>query len=148
MVGGGQLARMTCQAAIPLGVRLQVLVEGRQDSAAQVASRVVTGSHRDLTDLRRFAEGCDVITFDHEHVPAEHLRALEQDGVTVRPGSSALAHAQDKGVMRARLGQIGVPAPRWCAVAGVADVERLAEQTGWPVVLKTARGGYDGRGVR
>ncbi|MGH3342013.1 MAG: 5-(carboxyamino)imidazole ribonucleotide synthase [Carbonactinosporaceae bacterium] len=147
MVGGGQLARMTCQAAIPLGVRLQVLVEGRQDSAAQVAGRVVTGSHRDLADLRRFAEGCDAITFDHEHVPGEHIRALERSGVTVRPGSSALAHAQDKELMRTRLAEIGVPSPRWRAVTGVADVERLAEESGWPVVLKTTRGGYDGRGV-
>ncbi|UED85975.1 5-(carboxyamino)imidazole ribonucleotide synthase [Streptomyces profundus] len=148
MVGGGQLARMTHEAGIPLGVRFKLLSDTPQDSAAQVVSDVVVGDYHDLTTLRAFAEGCDVITFDHEHVPTEHLRALEADGIPVRPGPAALVHAQDKGVMRARLSVLGVPCPRHRIVADPADVARFAaEGGGFPVVLKTVRGGYDGKGV-
>jgi 5-(carboxyamino)imidazole ribonucleotide synthase len=155
MVGGGQLARMTHEAGIPLGIRFKLLSDTPQDSAAQVVSEVVIGDYRDLDTLRLFAQGCDVITFDHEHVPIGHLRVLEAEGIPVRPGPDALVHAQDKGVMRARLTGIGVPCPRHRIVADPADVVTFAAETagsraeagGFPVVLKTVRGGYDGKGV-
>ncbi|MEV7277919.1 5-(carboxyamino)imidazole ribonucleotide synthase [Streptomyces sp. NPDC093111] len=148
MVGGGQLARMTHEAGIPLGIKFKLLSDTPQDSAAQVVSEVVVGDYRDLDTLRDFARGCDVITFDHEHVPAEHLAALEADGIAVRPGRAALAHAQDKGVMRARLDEIGAPAPRHRLVADPADAAAFAaEGDGFPIILKTVRGGYDGKGV-
>ena len=148
MVGGGQLARMTHEAGIPLGIRFKLLSDTPQDSAAQVVSDVVIGDPRDLDTLRDFARDCDVITFDHEHVPTEHLRALEADGVPVRPGPEALVHAQDKGVMRAKLDAIGVPCPRHRIVSDPRDVAAFAaEGDGFPVILKTVRGGYDGKGV-
>jgi 5-(carboxyamino)imidazole ribonucleotide synthase len=146
MVGGGQLARMTHQAAIALGQSLRVLAASPEDSAALVARDVVIGSHTSYADLAAFAKGCDVLTFDHEHVPPEHLRRLAAAGHTVLPGADALLHAQDKRVMRERLGGLGLPVPRWAPVASVADVERFAAGS-WPVVVKAARGGYDGRGV-
>jgi 5-(carboxyamino)imidazole ribonucleotide synthase len=148
VIGGGQLARMAHQAGIPLGVRLKLLADTPEDSAAQVVADTVLGDYRDLETLRRFAAGCDVVTFDHEHVPTEHLRALEADGIAVRPGPDALVNAQDKGVMRAKLDAIGVPCPRHRIVADAADVTAFAaEGAGYPVVLKTVRGGYDGKGV-
>ncbi len=148
MVGGGQLARMTHEAGIPLGIRFKLLSDTPQDSAAQAVSDVVIGDYRDLDTLRAFARGCAVVTFDHEHVPAEHLRALEADGVVIRPGVEALLHAQDKGVMRERLRAAGVPCPRHRIVTDPTDVVRFAEEgDGFPVVLKTVRGGYDGKGV-
>ncbi|KUL57187.1 phosphoribosylaminoimidazole carboxylase [Streptomyces violaceusniger] len=151
MVGGGQLARMTHEAGIPLGIRFKLLSDTPQDSSAQVVSDVVIGDYRDLDVLRAFAQGCDVVTFDHEHVPTEHLRALEADGVVIRPGVEALLHAQDKGVMRKRLSEAGVSCPRHRIVADPEDVARFAaeagEGDGFPVVLKTVRGGYDGKGV-
>lgn len=148
MVGGGQLARMTHEAGIPLGIRFKLLSDTPQDSAAQVVSEVVVGDYRDLDTLRAFARGCDVITFDHEHVPTEHLRALEADGIPVRPGPDALVHAQDKGVMRAKLSEIGVPCPRHRIVTDPADAAAFAAEVGgFPVILKTVRGGYDGKGV-
>ncbi|SCZ05091.1 5-(carboxyamino)imidazole ribonucleotide synthase [Streptomyces sp. 136MFCol5.1] len=148
MVGGGQLARMTHEAGIPLGIKFKLLSDTPQDSAAQVVSEVVVGDYRDLDTLRAFARGCDVITFDHEHVPTEHLRALEADGIPVRPGPDALVHAQDKGVMRAKLSEIGVPCPRHRIVTDPADAAAFAAEVGgFPVVLKTVRGGYDGKGV-
>ena len=148
MVGGGQLARMTHEAGIPLGIRFRLLSDTPHDSAAQVVGDVVVGDYRDLDTLRAFARGCDVVTFDHEHVPEEHLRALVADGVVVRPGPDALAHAQDKGRMRARLSALGVPCPRHRLVRDPADVAAFAAEVGgFPVVLKTVRGGYDGKGV-
>ncbi|GAA0693088.1 5-(carboxyamino)imidazole ribonucleotide synthase [Kitasatospora atroaurantiaca] len=148
MIGGGQLARMTHDAGIPLGIRFKLLADTPQDSAAQVVNEVVLGDYRDLDTLRRFAAGCDVITFDHEHVPTEHLGTLLAEGIAVRPGPESLVNAQDKGVMRAKLDSIDVPCPRHRLVADPADVTAFArEGDGYPVVLKTVRGGYDGKGV-
>ena len=149
MVGGGQLARMTHQAAIPLGQSLRVLAQHDDDSAALVAADVQLGEHTDLAALRAFAADCDVLTFDHEHVPGDHLRALQADGVVVHPGPDALQFAQDKALMRQRLAELGVPVPQFRVVDG-DPTEAIAEfraSHGDPVVVKTARGGYDGRGV-
>ncbi|HYN75884.1 MAG TPA: 5-(carboxyamino)imidazole ribonucleotide synthase [Candidatus Limnocylindria bacterium] len=148
VVGGGQLARMLQQASIGLGITVRLLSETATSSAAQVVHDVVVGDHVDLDTLRSFARGCDVVTFDHEHVPTDHLRALEAEGIAVRPGPDALEHAQDKLVMRRRLSATGVPCPRWAEVRTRADVDAFGDAVGWPVVLKTPRGGYDGKGVR
>jgi 5-(carboxyamino)imidazole ribonucleotide synthase len=147
MVGGGQLARMTHQAAIALGQSLRVLSAGPDESAALVAADVRLGDHRDLDALRDVAEGAAVVTFDHEHVPIEHLRALESAGVPVAPGSGALVHAQDKLVLRRALAAAGEPQPAWAEVDTLTGIADFAGATGWPIVLKTPRGGYDGRGV-
>ncbi|WP_448626987.1 5-(carboxyamino)imidazole ribonucleotide synthase [Geodermatophilus sp. URMC 64] len=147
MVGGGQLARMTHQAAIALGQSLRVLSTGPEESAALVAADVQLGDHRDLAALTRVAEGATVLTFDHEHVPTEHLHALEAAGHRVAPGPGALVHAQDKLVLRRALAAAGEPQPAWAEVTSADDVAAFAAAHGWPVVLKTPRGGYDGKGV-
>ncbi|SFE26857.1 5-(carboxyamino)imidazole ribonucleotide synthase [Actinopolyspora alba] len=147
MVGGGQLARMTHQAAIGLGQSLKVLAASPDESAALVAPNIEIGSHTDLAALRTFAEGCDAVTFDHEHVPNEHLRALAAEGVAVHPGPDALLHAQDKLVMRRKLRDLELPVPPFAEVGSVTDVLEFGAAHGWPCVLKTARGGYDGKGV-
>ena len=147
MVGGGQLARMTHQAAIGLGVTLRVLSDSAHASAARVNADVRIGEHDSLDDLIAFAKGCDAVTFDHEHVAGDHIRALEAAGVACRPGSEALLHAQDKLVMRERLSAAGVPCPRFAPVRDLADVTAFAGPDGWPVVLKAVSGGYDGKGV-
>jgi 5-(carboxyamino)imidazole ribonucleotide synthase len=139
---------MTAQAAVALGVPIRLLAEGPEVSAAQVVPDTLVGDYRDLETLRKVADGCAVVTFDHEHVPSEHLRALAEQGHACRPGPEALVHAQDKTVMRARLDSLGVPSPRHRVVSGPVDVSAFAESLGgYPVVLKTSRGGYDGKGV-
>nr|WP_263646294.1 5-(carboxyamino)imidazole ribonucleotide synthase [Mycobacterium avium] len=148
MVGGGQLARMTHQAAIALGQSLRVLATAADESAALVASDVVIGSHTDLEDLRRVAAGADVLTFDHEHVPGELLEKLVAEGVNVAPPPQALVHAQDKLVMRRRLESLGVPVPRYAEINSLDELDAFARRVGGPVVVKAVRGGYDGRGVR
>ncbi len=147
MVGGGQLSRMTHQASIALGLSLRVLADAEHDSAALVANGVSIGEHTSLDDLRAFAQGCEVVTFDHEHVPEGLLEGLEVEGFRIAPGRAALRHAQDKLVMRERLAALGVPVPPFYPVATVTDVEGFARHVGWPLVLKAATGGYDGKGV-
>ena len=150
MVGGGQLARMTHQAAIALGQSLAVLAESPDDAAALVCRDVHIGAPDDPAALRRFAAGCDVVTFDHEHVPGDLLRALIADGVTVLPGPDALQYAQDKSAMRTRLAEAGLPVPSFRVTSGARLASALpafGAEYGWPVVVKTARGGYDGHGV-
>ncbi len=147
MVGGGQLSRMTHQASIALGLSLKVLADATHDSAALVANGVTVGEHTSLEDLRAFAAGCEVVTFDHEHVPGGLLEALEEEGLRIAPSSAALRHAQDKIVMRERLAALGIPVPPFTPVATLRDVEGFARHVGWPLVLKSATGGYDGKGV-
>ncbi len=147
MVGAGQLARMTCQAAVGLGIGLRVLAEGPDESAAQVCAGTRLGDYRSLDDLLAFGAGCDVVTFDHEHVPERHLIALERAGLTVRPGPAALRYAQDKRAMRERVAALGIACPRSATVESLDDVLGFADRSGWPVVLKAVTGGYDGKGV-
>ena len=151
MVGAGQLARMTHQAAIALGQSLRILADTATDGAALVASDIEIGDYHSLPTLQRFAEGCDVVTFDHEHVPGEHIRALAAAGVTVLPGADALHFAQNKAAMRRRLAELGAPAPDWLDLSVTDDptpaLESFGERVGWPLVLKAISGGYDGKGV-
>ena len=147
MVGGGQLARMTHQAAIALGQTLRVLAVSPADPAAQVSPDVVIGSHTDLDALREAAAGAAALTFDHEHVPTELLHTLVAEGVRVLLPPGALVFAQDKLAMRRRLAELGAPVPRFSAVQRLADVDAFAALIDGPIVVKTVRGGYDGRGV-
>ena len=147
VVGGGQLARMMQPAAVNLGIHLRVLAQSPTDSAAQVIPDTVLGPHDDWDSLSKFASECDVITFDHEHVPTEFLVKLEESGVAVRPGPHALKFAQDKLSMREALTKAGIPCPRWQELRSGDDLEGFATQVGYPFILKTSRGGYDGKGV-
>ena len=153
MVGGGQLARMTAQAAVALGIEFRVLADTPDDSAAQVCAGTRIGDYRRADDVLSFGADCDVVTFDHEHVPSEHLAALAEL-TAVRPGGPALRYTQDKRAMRDRLSAsdrvraLGVRCPRYQPVSSLDEVAAFAGTgDGWPVVLKATSGGYDGRGV-
>lgn len=146
VIGGGQLARMMIAPAVELGVQLHVLAEQEGMSAALAADAV--GDYRDLETVRAFARGVDVVTFDHEHVPQGVLRALVADGVAVHPGPDALVYAQDKLLMRARLDELGLPQPEWAKITDAAGLADFLDEHGGRAVVKTPRGGYDGKGVR
>jgi len=147
VVGGGQLARMMYAPATALGVEVHLLAEGPEVSAAGVVHHVEVGDYTDPETVRAFAAGCDVLTFDHEHVPGGLLRDLEAAGTVVRPGAAALLHAQDKAVMRERLSALGLPCPAYRVVPDVDALVAFGDEQGWPVIAKTSRGGYDGKGV-
>ena len=148
VVGGGQLARMMAPAAVALGCEIAVLAEGEDGCARTAIPTAPVGDYKDYKALSEFAKTVDVLTFDHEHVPYEHLKSLEEAGINVQPGAEPLRYAQDKLVMRQGLQERGLPVPEWAAVANVADLQAFGQDIGWPVVLKTPRGGYDGKGVR
>lgn len=147
IVGAGQLARMTYQAGISLGLTVRLLAGSAAESAARVARDVVVGEATAAESLGAFAAECDVLTFDHELVDARQLAALEASGHCLRPAADTVGLAQDKRRQRVELGQQGFPVPPFRAPADIATVVRLAAEHGWPVVLKAIRGGYDGRGV-
>jgi len=147
VVGGGQLARMMAPAATALGVHLRVLVESDTSSAAQVVVDAPVGAAADRDAVAAIAAGADVLTFEHEHVPYDLLDELAAEGVAVHPGTAALVHAQDKIVMRRRLTDLGVPCPVWAELPDVAALQAFLAEHG-EAVVKTSRGGYDGKGVR
>lgn len=146
VIGGGQLARMMIAPAVELGLDLRVLAEDEGMSAGLAATAV--GDYRDLETVRAFAADVDVVTFDHEHVPQDVLRQLVDGGVVVHPGPDALQYAQDKIVMRRRLAELGVPQPEWAAVRTEPELQAFLDEHGGAGVVKTPRGGYDGKGVR
>jgi 5-(carboxyamino)imidazole ribonucleotide synthase len=147
IVGGGQLARMMLEAASRLDIDARLLALHTDESAPSVWARTTTVGSLDGPALLDFAAQCDVVTFDHELVAPEVLAALEAAGHVLRPGTGALAFS-DKAIQRTRLGAAGLPLPRFAVVHDLAGVEAFATSLGgWPVVLKPARGGYDGRGV-
>ncbi|GAA1315552.1 5-(carboxyamino)imidazole ribonucleotide synthase [Nonlabens tegetincola] len=146
VIGGGQLARMMVPPAIHLGLEISVLAETEGMSAARAADMV--GDYRDPETVYAFAETVDVVTFDHEHVPHEILLELERRGKAVHPRPHALQYAQDKILMREKLAALGVPIPAWAAVADEAALQEFIDENGGRAVVKTARGGYDGKGVR
>jgi 5-(carboxyamino)imidazole ribonucleotide synthase len=148
IIGGGQLARMCAGPASELAIGLSVLAEAPDAAAAQVVPSSPVGDHRDVEAVLAFARDCDVVTFDHEHVPDEVLSALVAAGVALHPTPDALVFAQDKLRMRRRLMEIGVACPAWAQARSADEVEAFAAQAGWPLVAKTPRGGYDGKGVR
>nr|WP_276319545.1 5-(carboxyamino)imidazole ribonucleotide synthase [Cellulomonas endophytica] len=148
VVGGGQLARMMAPAATALGLHLRVLVEEPRSSAAQVVVDAPVGAARDADAVRALVAGADALTFEHEHVDGDLLRALADEGVRVHPGADALVHAQDKAVMRRRLTALGLPCPRWAPVTDAASLEAFLAAGDGTAVVKTVRGGYDGKGVR
>ncbi|WP_068402901.1 5-(carboxyamino)imidazole ribonucleotide synthase [Kribbia dieselivorans] len=147
IIGGGQLARMCAGPAVELGVTLSVLAEAPDASAALAIPSAPVGAHTDVDAVLDFARACDVVTFDHEHVPTDVLAAIEAAGIPMHPRPTALVYAQDKLAMRRRLTELGVPCPRWAQAHTAAEVQAFGDEVGWPIIAKTPRGGYDGKGV-
>ncbi len=149
IIGAGQLARMLEESASTLGIATTVLATSSDEAAVETAGDVVLGSADDLEALHTLAGSCDVVTFDHELVDLNLIASLEDAGIDVFPSSSALLFSVDKAAMRERLHHAGLPVPRYSIVpAGVGvDFAAIGESWGWPLVIKTASGGYDGKGV-
>jgi 5-(carboxyamino)imidazole ribonucleotide synthase len=142
---------MAGEAASALGLSMAVLAERPDDAACGVAAEVVLGTPFVERDLRALAERCAVVTFDHEQVDLGIVAGLIEEGFVLRPGAQALEFAVDKAHMRSILDAAGVPVPAYEIIEGgpaaLAAVARFAGAHDWPVMLKAARGGYDGQGV-
>jgi 5-(carboxyamino)imidazole ribonucleotide synthase len=139
---------MMAPAAINLGIDLKILCESPDVSSSRAVADAPVGDYKDLDTVLAFAKTVDVVTFDHEHVPQEILRTLVDNGIAVHPGPDALINAQDKLVMRAAVERLGEPNPEWVQASSVEDVIGFGDRIGWPIIAKTPRGGYDGKGVR
>ena len=158
VIGGGQLARMMQEEASALGVHLRALVEAPDGAAAQVMPDAPVGraddagAVRDLLQPKQGEQPQDladaaVLTFEHEHQDHALLQQLAAQGVSVQPSAQALLYARDKLEMRRAMTRLELPQPAWSPVSQPAEVLEFALQHGWPVVLKTPQGGYDGHGV-
>ena len=146
VIGGGQLARMMQQSAVALGINLRALVEASDGSTGQVTVDKAVGAPADLDAVAALIDGADVLTFEHEHIPAATMEEAARL-VSVQPPASALLYAQDKIAMRERLTEMGIPCPAWARVEDEGQLEEFARTIGWPLIVKTPRGGYDGHGV-
>ena len=146
VIGGGQLARMMQESAIALGINLRALVEADDGSTGQVTVDKAAGAPADLDAVRALIDGADVLTFEHEHIPAATMEEAARL-VSVQPPAKALLYAQDKLAMRERLTAMGIPCPAWARVEDESQLEEFGATIGWPLIVKTPRGGYDGHGV-
>ncbi|MCD4556767.1 5-(carboxyamino)imidazole ribonucleotide synthase [Schaalia sp. lx-100] len=147
VIGGGQLARMMQESAIALGIDLRPLVESPDGSTGQVVVDAPVGSPTQIRDVEALIYGADALTFEHEHIGQDILTDLPE-GLPIHPSASALLYAQDKIAMRKKLAHLGIPCPRWAEITTADELESFAQKVGWPLIVKTPTGGYDGHGVR
>jgi 5-(carboxyamino)imidazole ribonucleotide synthase len=145
ILGGGQLARMTVQAAIPLGLDITILAETSDSPAGRLAHEIM-GGWDNTESLRQFADAVELVTLENEFVDAQVLDQLAAWNKVVRPAASVLRMIQDKLVQKQTLSKHGLPVPQFAAVHSSEDIQAAAKQLGWPLILKARREGYDGYG--
>lgn len=145
MVGGGQLGRMFALAAAKLGYRVGVFCGSSDEPAASVASFTVCGPLEDYSAIEDFARRCDVITLEFENIPSETIAACSRHAPTF-PSASVLATAQDRFLEKTTLRDAGLPVTPFAQVRSAAEAITAATTLGWPMIVKTQRSGYDGKG--
>jgi 5-(carboxyamino)imidazole ribonucleotide synthase len=143
IVGGGQLGRMLAVAAAQLGYKCNILDPHEHPPAADVAAAFTRAAYDDRAALEKFGAKVDVVTYEFENLPVDPLRSL---GPKLHPGVKSLSVAQDRAVEKQFIEQCGATVANWRSVDSLADVERAVAQLGTPIVLKTRRYGYDGKG--
>jgi 5-(carboxyamino)imidazole ribonucleotide synthase len=146
ILGGGQLGRMLAMAAARLGFDVAVLDPEPDAPAKRLAAHRLTGAYDDAFELSKLAVIADVITFEFENVPAASTQRLLDLGAEVTPGPRALAIAQDRLAEKTFLNQAGAPTVAFAEVSEGADIAAALERLGRPLLLKSRRGGYDGKG--
>jgi len=143
IVGGGQLGRMMAVAATQLGYRCHIFAPEEAPCAASVAAEHTWAAFDDGEALARFAAAVDVVTYEFENLPVAQLAAL---GPKMRPGTRSLASAQDRAIEKEFIESVGGRVAPWRTVDGPADLEAAIAVLGSPIVLKSRRFGYDGKG--
>jgi 5-(carboxyamino)imidazole ribonucleotide synthase len=143
IIGGGQLGRMMAMAAARLGYRCHIFDPHERPCAAEVAADFTRASFDDVEALRGFAATCDVVTYEFENVPVGPLAAIADK---LLPGTRSLEVAQDRAVEKRFLESCGASVAPWREVGSAADAAAALGQLGGPVLLKTRRFGYDGKG--
>ncbi len=146
IIGGGQLARMTAIAALPLGCEVIVLEKNPFSPAARLSPDSIVGDWSDAEMLLQFAARCDVITLENEFVDAAALEVLEQAGHKVFPSAACIAVTQDKYTQKQALKNAGLAVPKFLTANLPDDIQAAVKSFGWPLLLKRRRNGYDGKG--
>jgi 5-(carboxyamino)imidazole ribonucleotide synthase len=143
IIGGGQLGRMLSVAAAQLGYRCHIFDPHEHPPAADVAAYVTRAAFDDVEAIRRFGDEVAVATYEFENLPVEPLSIL---GDKLRPGARSLAIAQDRATEKEFIEECGARVAPWRAVSSMDEVGAAVAELGTPVVLKTRRYGYDGKG--
>jgi 5-(carboxyamino)imidazole ribonucleotide synthase len=143
IIGGGQLGRMLSVAAAQLGYRCHIFDPHKHPPAADVAAYVTRAAFDDVEALRRFGESVDIATYEFENLPVEPLSVL---GEKLNPGTRSLAVAQDRAREKEFIENCRDRVAPWRSVSSLEDVREAIEAIGVPLVLKTRRYGYDGKG--
>ncbi|HWY31641.1 MAG TPA: 5-(carboxyamino)imidazole ribonucleotide synthase [Candidatus Acidoferrum sp.] len=146
IIGGGQLAKMTALAARELGCDVLVLERNDPSPAAPLANDALVGDWDDPVTLLKLAAQVDVVSIENEFLNVEALEVMVQGGHLLFPGTATLRRIQDKFIQKQTLAAAGLSTPRFAMVEQPQDLPRLARDFGWPMVLKTRRNGYDGKG--
>jgi 5-(carboxyamino)imidazole ribonucleotide synthase len=143
IIGGGQLGRMLAIAAAQLGYKCHIYDPGGNPCAADVAAQFTRAAFDDVASLRHFGRSVDVATYEFENLPVE---ALDVIGDKLKPSTRSLAVAQDRAREKAFIEGCGARVAPWRDVGSLADVTAAVLKVGLPLVLKTRRYGYDGKG--
>lgn len=145
ILGGGQLGRMLAQAAARMGYHCHIYAPENDPPAAEVAAQFTQGDYTDATKMAAFAKACAVVTYEFENIPFDPVAAIARLA-PVRPGTEALRITQDRIFEKEFCNSCGVVTAPWRKVGSVADLEAAIDALGTPLVLKTCRMGYDGKG--
>lgn len=146
IVGGGQLGKMITAEAKRMGYHVTVLDPTPQSPAAQVADKQIIASFMDRSAIKKLAADCDVVTYEFEHINSDMLIELETEGYNIYPSGNSLKNVQDKYIQKEMLKNAGIPVPDYVIVENTHDMMRCIDTLGLPFILKTRKGGYDGKG--
>ena len=145
ILGGGQLAKMLAIAAANLGFNVNIYCPDRDCPAAQVANKVIFGNYDDSDNLVAFAKNVDILTYEFENIDTKALEELDQQ-VEIRPSIKALKISQDRYTEKSYLNSLGIKTTQFYKIDSVSDMEKLLNRLKKPILIKTRRLGYDGKG--
>lgn len=146
IVGGGQLGKMMILDAKKMDYYFVILDPTKNCPAHSIADEHIVASFDDEDAMLLLAQSVDVVTYEFEHISVKALEMMEKQGTPVYPSSETLKHIQNKYYQKEWLRKHGIPVPDFRAVETIEDIEQVANEFGYPFVLKTCTGGYDGKG--
>lgn len=146
IIGGGQLAKMTALSALKFGCDIHILERKPESPAMNMAGKTFIGNWDNPADLLKLAEHSNVITLENEFVNADSLAELEKSGHTLFPTAKSIGLIQDKYIQKQTLQKIGLPLTPFKKITSRKEIIQVAKEFNWPLVIKTRRNGYDGKG--
>ncbi|XP_023549739.1 phosphoribosylaminoimidazole carboxylase, chloroplastic-like isoform X1 [Cucurbita pepo subsp. pepo] len=146
VLGGGQLGRMLCQAASKLSIKIAILDPLVNCPASSLAYYHMVGDFDDSNTVQEFAKRCEVLTVEIEHVDVATLEILEEQGIDCQPRASTIRIIQDKYLQKVHFSQHGIPLPEFMQIEDLEGAKKAGDIFGYPLMIKSKRFAYDGRG--